>query len=161
MPYAESPGWPYPNCFNNSAARSRNTSGDFSSGTLRNNIRSREKKQRSVVSTMAATSNDAATAGRNPPCFGAAATISGDGVSPAASAAASGSPPGKAAATCNADAGRFAESRSRQRKMTGSMSGSSSGTSSPRLVGVLSLRRSRSNSGNVDASKARLPVNTS
>ena len=35
----------------------------------------------------------------------AAATISGDGVSPAASAAASGSPPGSAAATASADAG--------------------------------------------------------
>ena len=35
-----------------------------------------------------------------------AATISGEGVSPAASAAAIGSPPGSAAATCKADDGR-------------------------------------------------------
>ncbi len=43
-------------------------------------------------------SSEIAIAGFKPPCFGAAATISGEGVSPAASAAASGSPPGKAAA---------------------------------------------------------------
>ena len=36
----------------------------------------------------------------------AAATISGDGVSPAASASASGSPPGSDAETASADAGR-------------------------------------------------------
>jgi hypothetical protein len=46
-----------------------------------------------------------ATAGLSAPSIGAAATISGEGVSPAARAAASGSPPGKAAATCNADDG--------------------------------------------------------
>ena len=45
----------------------------------------------------------------------AAATIAGDGVSPAASAAASGSPPGSAADTAIALAGRSAGSRERQR----------------------------------------------
>ena len=45
---------------------------------------------------------DAAAA--SAPCSPAAATISGDGVSPAASAAASGSPPGSAAATASAEA---------------------------------------------------------
>ena len=54
----------------------------------------------------------------------AAATISGDGVSPAASAAASGSPPGNAAATASADAGRMAGSRCRQRMMARSIAGS-------------------------------------
>ena len=44
--------------------------------------------------------------GGTPPLSPAAATISGEGVSPAASAAASGSPPGSAAATCAAEAGR-------------------------------------------------------
>src|SRR2546422_7614615 len=44
----------------------------------------------------------------------------------AASAAASGSPPGSAAATCNAEAGRFSGSVSRQRKITRSIKGSRS-----------------------------------
>jgi hypothetical protein len=47
-----------------------------------------------------------ATRGRNPSVLPEAATISGDGVSPAASAAASGSPPGSAAAIGITDAGR-------------------------------------------------------
>ncbi len=46
-----------------------------------------------------------ATTGLRIPSVGAAATISGEGVSPAASAAAIGSPPGNAAATCKADEG--------------------------------------------------------
>ena len=46
-----------------------------------------------------------AMAGLSAPSAGAAATISGEGVSPAARAAAIGSPPGSAAATCIADAG--------------------------------------------------------
>jgi hypothetical protein len=51
-----------------------------------------------------------AIAGRRPSVSPEAATISGDGVSPAASATARRSPPGSAAATCSADAGRFAGS---------------------------------------------------
>ena len=61
-------------------------------------------------------------------CSPAAATISGDGVSPAASAAASGSPPGSAADTASADAGRCAGSRSRQRRIARSIAGSRSRT---------------------------------
>src|SRR5258708_35125545 len=58
----------------------------------------------------------------------ASATISGDGVSPAASAAASGSPPGSAAATERAEDGRRAGSASRQRRMTRSTFGSNPST---------------------------------
>ena len=50
---------------------------------------------------------------RTLPCAPAAATISGDGVSPAASAAASGSPPGSAADTASADGGRCGRDRAR------------------------------------------------
>ncbi len=63
-----------------------------------------------------------------------AATISGDGVSPAASAAAIGSPPGSAIATFNADEGRLRGSVSRQRRITRSIVGSRSLTSE---VGVV------------------------
>ena len=65
-----------------------------------------------------------ATRGSSPAPFPAAATISGDGVSPAASAAASGSPPGRAADTASAEAGRRAGSGSRQRRMARSIAGS-------------------------------------
>ena len=58
----------------------------------------------------------------------AAATISGDGVSPAARAAASGSPPGSAAATASAEAGRSAGSCSRHLRITRSIAGSRSRT---------------------------------
>ena len=51
------------------------------------------------------------------------ATISGDGVSPAANAAASGSPPGSSAITESAFAGRFNGSGSRQRRMAFSTPG--------------------------------------
>ena len=53
----------------------------------------------------------------------AAATISGEGVSPAATVAASGSPPGNAAAAARADAGLAAGSRERQRMIARSISG--------------------------------------
>ena len=58
-----------------------------------------------IPATIAANS-DSPSAGLNALVSPAAATISGDGVSPAASAAASGSPPGSAAATASADPGR-------------------------------------------------------
>ena len=61
----------------------------------------------------------------------AAATMSGEGVSPAARAAATGSPPGSAAATDSAEAGRLRGSGARQRRMTRSTAGSMSFTSVP------------------------------
>ena len=64
-----------------------------------------------------------AASGRSALVSPAAATISGDGVSPAASAAASGSPPGSAAATASAEAGRCAGSGSRQRRIARSIAG--------------------------------------
>jgi len=68
------------------------------------------------------------------------ATISGDGVSPAARAAARRSPPGRAAATASADAGRREGLACRQRRITFSTSGSRSLTSVVGLTGVLSAR---------------------
>ena len=65
------------------------------------------------------------TAGFNASVCPAAATISGDGVSPAASAAASGSPPGSAAATASADAGRSSGAGFRHRMIANSIFGSS------------------------------------
>ena len=53
----------------------------------------------------------------------AAATISGDGVSPAASASANGSPPGNADETASAEDGRPAGSGSRHFRITRSMEG--------------------------------------
>ena len=58
-----------------------------------------------------------------------AATISGEGVSPAAMAAISGSPPGSAAATSRTDLGRCEASFCRQRRITRSTTGSISSTS--------------------------------
>ena len=57
-----------------------------------------------VIATSAATSANACS-GRQPIADADAATISGDGVSPAAIAAASGSPPGSDAASWSTDAG--------------------------------------------------------
>src|ERR1041384_3497998 len=111
MPYAESAAAAvYPNFFTSSVERSLKTSVDLFKGTCWYNVVVRESKQVATRRTTTAASNETATAGFKPPCFGAAATISGDGVSPAASAAASGSPPGNAAATCSVVAGRFAGS---------------------------------------------------
>ena len=62
--------------------------------------------------------------GRSPSFDPDAATISGEGVSPAAIAAASGSPPGNASASCATDAGRAFGSRSMQRRMRRSTTGS-------------------------------------
>ena len=60
-----------------------------------------------AISTRAAASQATATFGSRPSVSPAAATRSGEGVSPAASAAASGSPPGSPAATAKAEAGRW------------------------------------------------------
>ena len=65
-----------------------------------------------------------------------AATISGDGVSPAASAAAIGSPPGSAIATFSADDGRRFGSSSRHLRIKRSTAGSRSLTRSVGLVCV-------------------------
>jgi len=81
----------------------------------------------------------------------AAATIAGDGVSPAASAAASGSPPGSAAATARAEAGRARGSCAMQRTITRSTKGSIS----------LTCEETLASGGRRESSKARLPVNIS
>ena len=101
-----------------------------------------------------------AIAGRSPSFSPAAATISGDGVSPAASAAASGSPPGNAAAICRAEAGRFAGFFSRQRSITRSTRGSMSFKCADGAVGAL-FSRSRAISSYVAASYGFFPVNIS
>jgi len=90
----------------------------------------------------------------------AAATISGDGVSPAASAAARGSPPGSDADTRIAEAGRRAGSLSRQRTIASSIAGSSVFTIVVGAVNAPDWCRSIS-SLSVFASKARRPVKIS
>src|SRR5579863_1598 len=105
-----------------------------------------------------------ATRGRRPTVSPAAATICGEGVSPAANAAASGSPPGKAAATLSTFAGRAEASVSRQRRITFSTIGSRSFTTDDGLLGPgrLGVLPSRSLAGADDFSvKARFPVKTS
>src|ERR1035438_7854477 len=87
------------------------------------------RKMQTAIAIRIPASRGTATRMRRPVPSPAAATISGDGVSPAASAAASGSPPGRAAATARADAGRAAGSTSRQRRITRSTAGSMSRTS--------------------------------
>src|ERR1700691_1384742 len=97
--------------------------------------------------------------GRSPAVSPDAATICGEGVSPAASAAASGSPPGRAAATLSTVAGRADGSVSRQRRMTRSITGLRSLTTDDGRLTVLSLLV-RDFSGDF-SEKARLPVKTS
>ncbi len=126
-----------------SPARSFRASGDFLSGTRRCSATRPDISITSASPTSTDASSATATGGRSAPCFGAAATISGEGVSPAASAAARGSPPGSAAATASAVAGRACGSRSRQREMTRSTTGSRSGTSFEGLVGAVALRAER------------------
>ncbi len=94
------------------------------------------------------------------PSSPAAATISGEGVSPAASAAASGSPPGSAAATASAEGGRWRGSRSRQRSTARSTAGSRPSTRAVGRVGEDSSRNRRISSAE-SASKAGLPVKSS
>src|SRR6476660_8387247 len=103
------------------------------------------------ISTTNAASKLPATSGLSIPAIGAAATISGEGVSPAARAAAIGSPPGKEAATCSADDGRKEGSFWIQRSITFSTAGSRSLTSKVGLVGVASLRRNLIKSFKVSA----------
>ena len=96
------------------------------------------------------------------PSLGAAATISGEGVSPAASAAAIGSPPGSAAATCNAEDGTLRRIFLQYNdQLPFRSAGSRSLTIEVGVVGVVSLRRSLINSPSVGASNARLPVKSS
>jgi hypothetical protein len=106
------------------------------------------------------TRHDTAAAGRSPPDAPPSATISGDGVSPAARAAASGSPPGSAAATAIADGGRSVGSFSRHRRITRSTIGSMSST---KLEGELGgpLSRIRFSSAGDRALYASRPVKTS
>jgi hypothetical protein len=90
----------------------------------------------------------------------AAATISGEGVSPAANTAASGSPPGKAAATARADPGRRDGSGSRQRRSAASIAGSIVLTTADGAVrSPVSYCATRSPT--VFATNARRPVNSS
>ncbi len=101
-----------------------------------------------------------ALAALSPPSSPAAATISGDGVSPAAIAAARGLPPGKAAATCIAERGRDAGSFSRQRRITRSTAASISGVSLEGGVGCSRKCLARQ-SETLLASQGRLPVYSS
>ena len=96
----------------------------------------------------------------SPPAGPAAATISGDGVSPAASAACNGSPPGKEWATASALAGRSTGSLSRQRRIARSTTGSSPSMKSEGVVGVDSICICASSAGD-SARKGRRPVNSS
>jgi predicted kinase len=73
----------------------------------------RSDRSATVANTMTPASKTQATAGRKPSVSPEAATISGDGVSPAASAAANGSPPGNAAATCRTEDGHTPPARLR------------------------------------------------
>src|SRR4029077_12383397 len=93
-----------------------------------------------------------ASAGDTAPLSPASATLSGDGVSPAARAAASGSPPGSAAATARADGGRRAGSGSRQRRRTRSTIGSNPSMNDEGDEGVAS---------DVGETNAFFPVNSS
>jgi hypothetical protein len=108
----------------------------------------------------AAASQAHAAFGLRSPTTAAAATISGDGVSPRAIAACNGSPPGSAACTAMAVLGREAASRARQLKITRSTPRSSSVTRLDGAVGVDS-ERAFSSSDIDPASHARRPVNTS
>src|ERR1035441_2166246 len=76
------------------------------------------RKMQAAIAIRMPASRGTATRIRRPVPSPAAATISGDGVSPAASAAASGSPPGRAAATARAEAGRAAGSGPPQGRIT-------------------------------------------
>ena len=85
---------------------SSRAAGVFSNGDQLRELRALVQRDGQSIPTRLAPGRHQATAGRSPPSSPAAATISGEGVSPAASAAASGSPPGSAAATASAEAGR-------------------------------------------------------
>jgi hypothetical protein len=113
-----------------------------------------------TTSTSAAASQASASLGGSPSVSPAAATSSGDGVSPAARAAASGSPPGSPAATAIAEAGRCRGSGCRQRMITRSAVGSRSRATLVMLTGAARSCICMSSISDA-ASKARFPVKIS
>jgi len=118
-----------------SRARARRTSGDFCESTAVSSWVLPTDAAKTASRTTTDTNSARASAGRICWSLPAAATISGEGVSPAAMAAASGSPPGSAAATCAAEDGRCAGSFSMQRRIARSTAGSISLTSMEGEVG--------------------------
>src|SRR5262245_57718441 len=119
-------------------ARSARTCGDFSGWSNKYTFTLLENRTRQDNMTTIPNRQATAVTGRSDPSFGAAATISGDGVSPAARAAARGSPPGSAAATSIAEEGRLDGFFSRQRRITRSTFGSISFTCEEGLLGGVS-----------------------
>ncbi len=99
-------------------------------------------------------------AGRSPSAPAASATISGDGVSPAASAAARGSPPEMAAATDRADFGRLAGSGSRQLRIARFTVGSRPSIWLDGRAAEVTVRE-RGRSSGVSARFGRFPVTSS
>jgi hypothetical protein len=100
-------------------------SGEFGNGTTAEYAFRPSSQTPDTRPTMSKSSSGMATLKDKLPSEPAAATIWGDGVSPAAKAAASGSPPGKAAAMTTADWGRRFGSGSRHRSITRCTSGAS------------------------------------
>jgi hypothetical protein len=121
-------GVAYPALSAISCARAASTSVDFGSATCPKIVERVAMSATAISATTASAKAGQATIGRRSPTAPAAATISGDGVSPAASAAASGSPPGSEAITAWAEGGRLFGSSSRQRAITRSTAGSMSRT---------------------------------
>src|SRR5262245_38163140 len=119
----------YPKPRTISRALAVSTSGEFSNGSWFIKFTFGESQQIAMSSNAIVPTNAIAFDGRNASLEPDAATMSGDGVSPAASASASGSPPGSAAASANADGGRSFGLGSRHRRIARSIAESRSGTS--------------------------------
>src|SRR5262249_29459371 len=93
-------------------------SGESGNRVLRRGFVRALKTRAPISPAMMKTKHATAKRTDSAPVSSDAATISGEGVSPAASASASGSPPGSARDTSSADEGRRAGFGSRQRWMT-------------------------------------------
>ena len=114
-------------------------SGEYSGRSRSRALARRVSTAYTVIDASTASSRETATRGERPSPSPAAATISGDGVSPAASAAASGSPPGSAAATASAERGRCAGPAPGSAGSRAPRPGSRSRTTVDRLAGVALL----------------------
>ena len=140
-----------------SRARSSSAAGALPAGTFSSSRKLLPTSGTSARPTSVSPSRPQANAGRRPVDSPAAATSSGEGVSPAASAASSGSLPVSIAATTSGDAGLRRGSFSRQPRIARSTAGSSPATSADGSIGR-SSRCLRVYSTSDLPSKARRPV---
>ena len=134
-PISESTGFAWLKRDRRSRARSSRAAGLFSIGTRLSRWRGAWSAGNASTPATTAARHAQAARGPSPSVSPAAATSSGDGVSPAAIAASSGSRPPSIAATTSAEGGRLRGSFSRHARIVRSTAGARPGASSAGSIG--------------------------